>query len=406
MTTPDGVLDALGFDPTPGDPDRFEAVVAALRISAQVLAEATLLMNAAGRDALWRGQAAAAFGDLVQGEIRPLIEATSRAFDTTLRVSADWQDYLITAQQRTRYLARQAGDEITEIARHQQTLDRDPTDPDARRFLLRAEDTLNAIRSQARHHRADFETRDAEAARALADAIDAAPNEPGLFDRIGNAMGSALNGIVNLGHTIGDVAGDLLEALAPMLQFIGDLSSALGAVLGVLAFVPGLQFLGPIALGLGIAALITHYGAAAITSGSLLQPLTERDVLLDAVGVVAGAGAVRAGRAIVASAEAAGSPIRVVPQLIGPDIKVPMSYFHLARSSYAMSSTEFGYRVVQYQAGRASTIAGVISVPGSVDAVRRWSNGQFHDPATASPPAVTEAPARPTSATTTDRGTR
>lgn len=103
--------------------------------------------------------------------------AAARAFDGALRVAVAWTEYVDSAQQSTRRLAGAASDALFDVTRHQTALSHGTDDPvQVTRLLSVAQDTLEAIRHQARRHGEEFQARSTELARSLRDAIDAAPS--------------------------------------------------------------------------------------------------------------------------------------------------------------------------------------------------------------------------------------
>lgn len=382
---------ALGFDPTPGDPDAFVAGLVTLRQAGSALDEVARALRGATADTAWRGQAAVAFRSLVDEELRPRVETAAAAFGEALRVLEGWRFYLSNAQATTVRLGTEAARLVALLAAAQTSLDANSApNPGSGASLGRSADVeyltrtaslaaedLAALRRTAVHHGADFEAEGEAAARRLQHALDAAPNEPGFWDRLGDMAGRALDGFQGLPAAMSDVALALLEPIAPALLFIGDLAGILSAVAGLLALVPGGQFLALPAVILGGTALLAHYGAAAGREGSLTAPLTNRDIAtglaLDAVGVLAGAAALRTGTKVLAAARASGAPTRMVPQWIGAAEELPMGYFQLAQTSYAMSGTEMVWRRASYLANAAGGVATTAQTPEMTSNIESWT---------------------------------
>ncbi len=124
------------------------------------------------------------------------------------------------------------------------------------------------MRKRARTLHSDYEEEGRNAAKRLQKAIDIAPNEPGFWDKLGEAIGNALDSIADAAAWLHDQAIELLGKLAPLLDLIGDIAGLLSAVTGLLALVPGLQFLGAASLVLAGVALGAHYLSAVGTTGS------------------------------------------------------------------------------------------------------------------------------------------
>lgn len=391
---------ALGFDPTPGDVSEVLNLSLSLNSVSNALDEIVSVLH--GADAGdWRGDAAVAFRDLLDDDLRPKVDASAKAFAAAKRTIAAWHTDLDRFQTRARGLEQQAAavaQRVESRSGHLAGLPAAPlpgtpapTDPDAaqqqrddasdraaaERSLHEAEGELRELRSSARRLHDEYVTSGETVARGLADAIDAAPNEPGWLSRAIDSLGDALDAI---GDFIGDLADklvDVLHKLAPLLKIIGDIAGLLSTVLGLLAFIPGLQFLAIPALVLGGVALLAHYASAVGTTGSFLEALKDPDVLLDAAGVVLGLGALKLGKMLTTAARASGNT-RMVPQLIGAAQEVPYGFFNVMRGTVtSMNTTEAVVRTVSLKAtyaGFALTGAGGQS---TLDTLGKIFTGNF-----------------------------
>jgi hypothetical protein len=132
--------------------------------------------------------------------------------------------------------------------------------------------------------------------------------------------------------------------------------------------------------------MLAHYGSAVGETGSFTSALTDPQVLMAALGVALGFGALKVGAQVTAAARAGssatsagGSAVRSVPQLLGPAQELPLSYFQLARSaSYSMGAGEAGWRAVSYHVTAAGLVHNTAEARGTLSTigqVARWDFG-------------------------------
>lgn len=413
-----GSFPSLGFDPAPGDVFIAGGVTRSVAETARALEEMSALLGGAA-DGEWRGEAAIAFRDVLSDDLRPKVETAGRSFEAAWRALDDWLDTMRTSQRRARYLeerhagavrrARSAsasyagipgpvpfpGDALTpEEARAE--AERARALATAGRALATADAEVDRIHGEARELLHRYEDLGRQAATRLQHAMDIAPDEPGFWQGLLDGVGTVLAEIGEWAGDVRDEVLELLERLSPLLDLLGDLAGMLSAVCGLLAWVPALQFLAAPAVLLGLAAAIMHHGAAVGTTGSFTAALTDGAVLMDALGVVLGAGALRIGRQVVSAARAGssasaagGAATRMVPQLVGPPIETAASFFQLARSaSYQMGEGELIWRTARFQADAGGLAYQTVSAPGNLETIRRlvsWELG----PLTRRPSVVT-----------------
>lgn len=371
----------LGFDPTPGAEHLVGAAATALRESSAALDQISRVLHGADAGEQWRGQAATAFRDAMQEDLRPRVDEAALAFSTALGALSGWQEFMVSAQDRTRRMEAEASELVARIqARDAQAAWGETVHLDG------LEHALSEVRLRARRHGEDYEYQAQVVAQQLERAMDLAPNKPGFWSRLGDKFGDALGAMGkaadDLAEAVGEGLSDLVDNLAPILQTIGDIAAILSAVCGMLAFVPGLQFLGPVAIALAGTAFLAHYGAAAKAAGSPLEPFKNRATAiqlgLDAAGLVAGVGAWKAGDAVVKAAQAAGNPIRQMPQLVGlRSVPLPQGYFQLAKGGYSMGAREFALRVDSFVLNTTGNVLTGIGVPGVAGTARGWTRGEW-----------------------------
>lgn len=382
----------LGFDPTPGDYVAASNVADYVRDAVDALEEIRSVLHGAD-DGEWRGKAAIAFRDLLDDDLRPKIDEAYESFGGASRVISNWKNYIDTSQAATRRLEQRAEAAAERLASAESTLSSLPDAPDsdtpppgndeerqqreddandrdaANQKASAAQGDLDDIRDEARRLGDDYREEGKNAADQLQSAMDLAPNEPGFWSSIGDAIGNALSELGEALADLGDWVLEKLKELAPLLKIIGDIAGLLSAICGLLAFIPGLQFLAIPALILGGVALVAHYLEAAGQSGSFLKALTDPDVIMDAIGLALGIGALKVGSQLVNAARATGNT-RMVPQLIGPAQEMVPGFFSMMRSSsYTMETSEFVWRTVNLKLTQGSLFATGWGAKGNADTI-------------------------------------
>lgn len=334
---------ALGFVPCQGNHVAVDTVADSIRHTADALGEVKRVLRGAA-DGDWRGKAAIAFRELLDDEFRPKIEEAYDSFDEAKRVIQGWSDYMEDKQKKARSLEREAAEAKAEAKKSKEKSGSETAKEKTSSEGSDDTDPVEEVRKRARTLHSDYEEEGRNAAKRLQKAIDIAPNEPGFWEELGEKISGILDAVGDFGAWLHDQAIEYLGRIAPLLKLIGDIAGFLSAVTGLLALIPGLQFLGAASLFLAGTALVTHYLSAVGTTGSFGKALLTKDVIMDAVGFGLGKAGAMLGDGVLAAARASGAPTRVVPQLIGPAKELPMGYFQLATSSYSMSQSEFLWR--------------------------------------------------------------
>ncbi|WBB58451.1 hypothetical protein O7599_22775 [Streptomyces sp. WMMC500] len=386
----------LGFVPCPGDYETAKDTAATVRRTSDALGEICRVLEGAD-EGDWRGKAADAFRALLADDFRPKVKDAYSAFSTARTVLTDWAEN-IDRQQRAAARLEEEAAELERTADAEAKKEEEKRDEGGERGADQEsggsggsggsdEDPLADVRRRARSLADDYEQEGREAAGRLQKALDIAPNEPGFWDKLGDAVGGALEAI---GQAVMDPMGTLKE-LAPLFKTLGDIAGLLSTVTGLLALVPGLQFLGAASLALAGVALVAHYLSAVGTTGSFLKALATKDVILDAVGFGLGKLGARFGDEILAAAKASNQPTRMVAQLGGrlPAMELPQGYFQLARgASYSMSVREFGMRTGQYfttWTGNAFTAEGSHDTIDTAGKLLTWDFGALTNRDTVAP---------------------
>src|SRR5690606_5048818 len=241
-TTHDGgqmtTYDALGFDPAPGDTSRGQELARRLRSATRALEQMDAVVSGTG-DQQWQGQAAEAFG-----------EAAS-ALDT-------WLEDLKVFQSRAAGLEQEAREARAALAAAQADADGlgdgpdDPDDPDAaadheekrsaaQGLVQSRTGALQEIIGRANLLAEEATNSASYTAGKLQKAGKVAPDKPGLWDRLSNAL-----------EDLGDLLGDIVEFVKDnWWDLLHQLVNITATVLSIAAiFVPALA---PFALAFAIA---------------------------------------------------------------------------------------------------------------------------------------------------------
>ncbi|GAA4117281.1 hypothetical protein GCM10022215_17740 [Nocardioides fonticola] len=240
----------LGFDPVASDETTAAEVAGRLRTTVDRLAEVDAVLSGTG-DQQWVGRTAEAFRDSVRDELRPRVhdaltsfQQASRAFDRWVDQLPDYRRQADQLEQEALAAARavsQAGDHLDGLQppaadaddaarqQHQDDASAARTALEARRGEL--EDILRrakTLKSTVEHHAGDV-------AQAFDTAARQAPDEPGLFGKLGEALG-------NIKDALGAAFDWFMENLAPLIQKLARIVGAIATILAIVAFVVGLVF--------------------------------------------------------------------------------------------------------------------------------------------------------------------
>ncbi|MGH3624428.1 MAG: putative T7SS-secreted protein [Sciscionella sp.] len=311
---------ALGFNPAPGNTGTVGTLARTFSTVAGHLGQAHDALAKAGQaGGFWQGEAARAFHDDV-GELPDYLAKATSSFGAAGTALDGWVNDLTSLQQSAADYERQA-------EQAQRTLNQAKSNPDlqlagqefdtdqtlrqaqarldtATAELTQAEAELRAIRKQAARLYAQHQDLVHEVEAALKRAKDKAPDEPGLLDRIGNAIGGLIDGAKNLAGKVWQWTKDH----ANVIKKIGDVLSKASAVLGIIAVATaGVEPIGAI---FGAAAGVTAVGALAahgIAKAAGAQ-VSWTSMGMDALGAVPFIGGVARGAKVAdAGIEGAGA---------------------------------------------------------------------------------------------------
>ncbi|MGX1511460.1 putative T7SS-secreted protein [Streptomyces collinus] len=260
----------LGFNPVPGDTETVRGLEKKLSGCAKVLQEAYDLVTKLLDGSYWKGDAAVAFREQLDGGPLPLnLKNAAHSVRKAARQLDRWEGELDDFQRRARKLEDDAKDAQAAVDRAQGRADSAGHDPDLKKegadgdatlkALTRANGDLDDARAElkkiigkAKRLAEEHEEKAGYRARKIRDATrKLVPHEPGLFDE--------------------------------MLDWLGDnLPDILSFVAGVIGVV-ALLFAGPLGLATVAALMLTASGLSATALGLRLGDAEVRASLMDGI---------------------------------------------------------------------------------------------------------------------------
>ncbi|WBB59108.1 hypothetical protein O7599_26410 [Streptomyces sp. WMMC500] len=348
---------SLGFMPCPGDLRGAENVAGVVRRTARALSEISHVLHGTGPGD-WKGKAAEAFREKFEDDFRPKMDEARDSFGMAATALEGWAEYMRVQQATARRLEREAEDAERELSKALRKLDSatdddEPSDsgsPDRYRQASTAGDKPDRAREEEQRREAQGAVDDASVrledvrrrARSLADdyraeghavanrlrgAMEIAPDEPGLFDKIGDTI-SDLSG--SFGEYLETVTEGIAKLADDVVQWVEDHAANIAAVGDVFAAVSAV--FGAISTALYIATAATkipHLALAAAAFGNVAEgtatlafaahglarlagaDVSDRTLAQDAAGAIPFGANVRfvgnTGRAIADSRHAAGA---------------------------------------------------------------------------------------------------
>jgi ElaB/YqjD/DUF883 family membrane-anchored ribosome-binding protein len=297
---------ALGFDPAQGKVGTIEELADKLRDTADKLGQAETAMSQAGRGgSMWSGQAAENFSEKVVELPRYLTKAHSSLGDAA-RVLGSWSSDLYSLQVKRGDFEARAAAALQSLGQAKQNPDlglTTATFPEdqlqhaqdrydaARHEVEVASQKLERIRDDAKRLLSQLEELAHQVQRALKRAAEEAPEEPGFWDRIGDAFDSLAQGAQDLAKKTWQWVKDHADVIAK----VGDVLSDVGSVVSVLSLVTAeIPYVGAAmmiaSVAINGAALGTH--ALAKAAGANVSTAT---LVFDGIGMIPGGGAVNSG---------------------------------------------------------------------------------------------------------------
>ncbi|WP_328342171.1 WXG100 family type VII secretion target [Streptomyces violaceus] len=295
----------LGFVPCPGDHTVADDVAKSVRRTAKALDEICQVLHGTGVGD-WKGKAAEAFREKFDDEFRPRMDDARDSFSKAATALEDWADYMERKQRDARRLETQAAEADDALSKAHSKADKlkgadgDTKDAqdhkdkvqDANRAVNSKELELEEFRRKGRSMAGAYREYGKEIAERLKSAMNIAPDEPGIWDKLGDALDS-------LGKALADLPGQVGELLSDIGNWIkahADWITVAASVVGVIAiFCP---VLAPLAVGLSAVAFFAHAAAYGVSG---LFPPTGQNIGNwltlggDALGMIPGAGGAWAG---------------------------------------------------------------------------------------------------------------
>ncbi|HEY6744594.1 MAG TPA: hypothetical protein VI357_02635 [Mycobacteriales bacterium] len=243
---------ALGFDPAPGDPGALSSAAADVAGTGKVFGDASAhvsRLNSSG----WTGDAADAF----RGQLKDLprdLDLAARSHQTAARALTDYQTGLVSRQRRATELETQAAElrrrESAAVAEVNRLAGQ--TAPSGSPEYARLKSQYDSARSTATTLGSELQEVIAQARRLHGEHRSAASTAAGTIRGVAEAPYKEPGWLSRAWSSVKGWISDHADVLAKISSVLKGIS----AVLGVLSFVPGLQFLAPFAMGLGVAALV------------------------------------------------------------------------------------------------------------------------------------------------------
>ncbi|MDT0270148.1 hypothetical protein RM844_28140 [Streptomyces sp. DSM 44915] len=306
---------ALGFVPCAGDQSAMDTVSSEFGDTAEVLGEVVAVLSGAD-EGEWRGRTAREFRRMLRDDFRPKVEEAYQSFNGAHRAMVDWLVEMGDFQRRADHLERDAAAALAALDSAQAGLDGMPPRPgifdpepetdeereEAERTeeergrrehaVQAAEAALQQFRERAARLQQDYDQSGQNIAGRLRNAMELAPNEPGFWSSLGDAIGDLAEGFVDLIDDIGAALIDILAEWAPILSKIGSIAGLLSSITGLLAMIPipGFQVLGVVSLALAAVSVVANYGAAVGETGSFTSALADPNFLLSTAALAFGAG--------------------------------------------------------------------------------------------------------------------
>ncbi|WP_157880168.1 putative T7SS-secreted protein [Streptomyces natalensis] len=310
----------LGFDPTPGNLAAVRTLVDETFTAHRNLESVWETLNSITRHGKeWRGLAADAFSMRVK-KLPELVDAATQSFydcgfqlnewsaklDTMKSRSRDLEGRAVTARSRMRDaeenpdlgLAGKTFETDEELHNAEQRLNNAVTELDS------ARNALNTLIEDAQRLKHQHDEAAETVAEAIRRASEEAPDEPGLLDKLGDAIKSLAEAQSLIAHQMWDWVKNHANAIAA----VGDVLSTVSAVVGAagvglaaigMAFPPAEVVLAPTAGVLEIAssgfaagALVLH-GTARMAGGE--DVVSNRTLAQDVLGTIPFGAATRVG---------------------------------------------------------------------------------------------------------------
>ncbi|MFE3162755.1 hypothetical protein [Streptomyces sp. NPDC059224] len=318
-----------------------------VRRTADALHEMSDVLHGTG-EGDWKGRHAEAFRERFDADFRPRVDRARRSFGKAATALSGWANAMPEWQRKAAVLERRAQDALdarhtaeqrlaglppsflvepkTEDGAGGGKLEKNEEDrASAELAIATARADFDRVLAEARNLAVDFDLEGRAVARRLDKAMNIAPDEPGVFEKLGDAVvgiGKALDSMNRaaadaVSAAVGDAVEWLTEhanSIAALGDVLGTVSAALGAIsLGFAFAAPETGPLAPLLLGgaevLGLAsggfslgALAVHGAARAVGGGDVVS---NRTLAEDALGVLPFGGVLKGASRVAAESRLA-----------------------------------------------------------------------------------------------------
>ncbi|MFJ8647653.1 putative T7SS-secreted protein [Streptomyces sp. NPDC093546] len=239
----DAAFPHLGWDPAPGSPAEIAALRSKLTSSATALGTAhRLVQQLLGESSYWKGEAADAFREALDGELPRYLGNAHRSLTKAASRLGTWHDSLVSYQATARRYETQAVLHAKSLrsaeSTHAATTSRADASPSdlhaATTALTEAREALQHVRRLARELEETHRAEAARVAKCLDEATDRlAPEEPGVLSRAIDWISEDLGDVLSDVSAVMGFAGLVLGAAFPPLG-LGLMIVATGASMGAL----------------------------------------------------------------------------------------------------------------------------------------------------------------------------
>jgi len=360
----------IGFDPARGNVSTLEQLAKELTATAQYADEAreTLVSIKQNKD-IWTGGAAEKFAENIEDlpgylddadssmrkagkALEQWSEDLSRLKERAAEIERDLREALaeerraVAAAQQANHDAMQAASNFGDAGGSGEAADR------AASAANNATAAVAELRRAAEALRDQWEVLSAQCARKLREAAEYAPGT-GFWEGIGDFLSGAL-------------------------EKIGDIAGIVSAIAGILSFVPGLNVIAaPVALVSGAVALGAHAGDMAI-NGKLTDINAWAGLAGDAVGLIPGVKAVRAGFDAAGEAASLGGKLSGFAKNVASDMSQASDILSGMTARIPGMTTEAANTAAKVYEGAATSI---IQAP-AIDKVTGGEPRPIHDAGT------------------------
>ncbi|MEU5213969.1 putative T7SS-secreted protein [Streptomyces sp. NPDC020742] len=301
----------IGFDPAPGNLSAVRALVDQSFDAHRKLSSVWQTLSSITRGGEeWSGIAADAFSMQVKDLPKLVDSATQSFYDCGFQLN-EWSAKLETMKSRATDMEARAvtarsrqrdAEENPDLGLAGHTFETDEELHNAEQRLNKAvkeldsaRNALNSLIEDARRLKQQHDEAAEKVAEAIRRASEAAPNEPGWLDRLGDAIKS----LAEAQALLANQAWDWVKNHANAIAALGDVMSTVSAVTGLVGVGAAALGLEPLAVGLEVgssvfaAGAFALHGVARVAGGE--DVVSNRTLTQDALGMIPLGAAARVG---------------------------------------------------------------------------------------------------------------